>query len=225
MNVMQLDPEQEEQKKELLETLEREISDSPFHEEYGYQEELPERKEESSYPPHEVKTQVKPERENRKGFKMIASVIGSVVLIGAGAIFAFKLFSSNPVSSANAGSEQYVVKGLQQAAIQQYGEAVKYFDKVNYTELDKESQKAVLFTYLLNGKANKALQYEPKFAESVVAYFIGIDNMNKINEIDVKNDVIDFEKAALNKKYEEVIKLKGKVNMDGRREKLIVEAL
>ncbi|MEB9369335.1 hypothetical protein P4J04_21915, partial [Bacillus cereus] len=51
-----------------------------------------------------------------------------------------------------------------------------------------------------------------------------IDNMNKINEIDVKNDVIDFEKAALNKKYEEVIKLKGKVNMDGRREKLIVEA-
>lgn len=30
MNVMQLDPEQEEQKKELLETLEREISDSPF---------------------------------------------------------------------------------------------------------------------------------------------------------------------------------------------------
>ena len=48
--------------------------------------------------------------------------------------------------------------------------------------------------------------------------------MNKINEIDVKNDVIDFEKAALNKKYEEVIKLKGKVNMDGRREKLIVEA-
>ncbi len=208
MNVMQLDPEQEEQKEELLETLEREINDSPFHEEYEYQEELPERKEEPS----------------RKGFKIIASVIGSVVLIGAGAIFALKLFSSNPVSSANAGSEQYVVKGLQQAAIQQYGEAVKYFDKVNYTELDKDSQKAVLFTYLLNGKANKALQYEPKFAESVVAYFIGIDNMNKINEIDVKNDVIDFEKAALNKKYKEVIKLKGKVNMDGRREKLIVEA-
>ncbi|MED0988052.1 hypothetical protein [Bacillus paramycoides] len=225
MDVMQLDPEQEEQKKELLETLEREINDSPFHEEYEYQEELPERSEKPSYSPSdEVKTQVRPGKENRKGFKMIASVIGSVVLIGAGAIFAFKLFSSKPVSSVNAGSEQYVVKGLQQAAIQQYGEAEKYFDKVNYTELDKDSQKAVLFTYLLNGKANKTLQYEPKFAESVVAYFIGIDNMNKINEIDVKNDVIDFEKAALNKKYEEVIKLKGKVNMDGRREKLIVEA-
>ncbi|MED3202216.1 hypothetical protein [Bacillus toyonensis] len=225
MNVMQLDPEQEEQKKELLETLEREINDSPFHEEYEYQEALPIRKEEPSYSPSdEIKTQIKPGKENGKGFKIIASVIGSMVLIGAGAIFAFKLFSSEPVSSANAGSEQYVVKGLQQAAIQQYGEAVKYFDKVNYTELDKDSQKAVLFTYLLNGKANKALQHEPKFAESVVAYFIGIDNMNKINEIDVKNDVIDFEKAALNKKYEEVIKLKGKVNMDGRREKLIVEA-
>ncbi|PEU86329.1 hypothetical protein CN409_31205, partial [Bacillus sp. AFS012607] len=125
MNVMQLDPEQEEQKKELLETLEREINDSPFHEEYEYQEESSERKEEPSYSPaDEVKTLVKPGKENRKGFKIIASVIGSVVLIGAGAIFAFKLFSSEPVSSANAGSEQYVVKGLQQAAIQQYGEAV-----------------------------------------------------------------------------------------------------
>ncbi|PDY17104.1 hypothetical protein COM83_26085, partial [Bacillus cereus] len=96
-------------------------------------------------PSNEIEQQVKPGKENRKGFKIIASVIGSMVLIGAGAIFAFKLFSSGPVSSANAGSEQYVVKGLQQAAIQQYGEAVKYFDKVDYTELDKDSQKAVLF--------------------------------------------------------------------------------
>ncbi|PHE53693.1 hypothetical protein COF68_33840, partial [Bacillus toyonensis] len=139
MNVMQLDPEQEEQKKELLETLEKEINDSPFHEEYEYQEALPVKKEEPSYSPsNEIEQQVKPGKENRKGFKIIASVIGSMVLIGAGAIFAFKLFSSDPVSSANAGSEQYVVKGLQQAAIQQYGEAVKYFDKVNYTELDKD---------------------------------------------------------------------------------------
>ena len=82
MNVMQLHPEQEEQKKELLETLEREINDSPFHEEYEYQEESSERKEEPSYSPaHEVKTLVKPGKENRKGFKIIASVIGSVVLL------------------------------------------------------------------------------------------------------------------------------------------------
>ncbi|TKI24077.1 hypothetical protein FC700_31455, partial [Bacillus mycoides] len=67
-------------------------NDSPFHEEYEYQEELPVRNEEPSYSPSdEVKTQVKPGKENRKGFKIIASVIGSVVLIGAGAIFAFKL--------------------------------------------------------------------------------------------------------------------------------------
>ncbi|PHD23530.1 hypothetical protein COF75_35685, partial [Bacillus toyonensis] len=126
----------EEQKKELLETLEREINDSPFHEEYEYQEALPVKKEDpSSGPSNEIEPQVKPGKENRKGLKIIASVIviGSMVLIGAGVIFAFKLFSSEPVSSANAGSEQYVVKGLQQAAIQQYGEAVKYFDKVNYT--------------------------------------------------------------------------------------------
>lgn len=48
--------------------------------------------------------------------------------------------------------------------------------------------------------------------------------MAKVNEIDVKNDVIDFEKAALNKKFDKVVSLKDKVSMDGRREKLIVEA-
>ncbi|KEK21864.1 hypothetical protein [Bacillus gaemokensis] len=225
MNVMELAPEQEEQKKELLATLEREINDSPFDEEEKVEVEPPEKREESfHHPPQEVKKTIKPEKGNRKGLKIVASVIGSVVLIGAGAIFAFQLFSSKPVSSVNAGSENYVVKGLQKAAIQQYGDAAQQFDKINYADLDKDSQKAVLFTYLLNGKANKALKYEPKFAESVVAYYIGIDNMKKINEIDVKNDVIDFEKAALNKKYKDVIRLKGKVNMDGRREKLVAEA-
>ncbi|WP_440604708.1 hypothetical protein [Bacillus sp. GB_SG_008] len=225
MNLMQLDPEQEEQKNEILGVLEAEIIDSPFDEEYEYEEEPSEEIKEALHNPlQEVKAAVKAEKGNKKSLKIIASVIGSVVLIGAGAIFAFQIFSSKPTSSASAGSENYVVKGLQQAAIQQYGEAAKQFDKVTYTDLDKDSQKAVLFTYLLNGKANKALQYEPKFAESVVAYYVGIDNMKKLDEIDVKNDVIDFEKAALNKKYEDVIRLKGKVNMDGRREKLITES-
>lgn len=36
--------------------------------------------------------------------------------------------------------------------------------------------------------------------------------------------MIDFEKAVLNKKYKDVIRLKAKVNMDGRREKLVAEA-
>lgn len=225
MNVMQLTPDQEEQKNEMLARLEREISDSPFEEEYEYQEQQGEQTEqvkEQTYrsPPIEKE---KPVKRNKRVLKIVASVVGSVVLVGAGAIFAFKIFSSKP-PSANAGSENYVVKGLQKAAIQQYGEAAQQFDKVNYADLDKDSQKAVLFTYLLNGKANKALKYEPKFAESVVAYYIGIDNMKKINEIDIKNDVIDFEKAALNKKYKDVIRLKAKVNMDGRREKLVAEA-
>ncbi|PDZ10840.1 hypothetical protein CON70_14790 [Bacillus pseudomycoides] len=222
MNVMQLTPDQEEQKNEILVRLESEINDSPFNEEYEYEEEQTEQVKEQTYHPPPIEKE-KSVKRNKRVFKIVASVVGSVILVGAGAIFAFKIFSSKP-SSASAGSENYVVKGLQKAAIQQYGEAAQQFDKVNYADLDKDSQKAVLFTYLLNGKASKALKYEPKFAESVVAYYIGIDNMKKINEIDIKNDVIDFEKAALNKKYKDVIRLKAKVNMDGRREKLVAEA-
>lgn len=233
MNLMTLDAEQEEQKIELLEVLrgEIDIEDTPF-EESEYIEEHPqtidkptvERNSQQSNYQNENPTQPpKGFKGNKKYLKVLAGV-GSIALIGMSVFFSIKMFTTNPDSKANAGSENYLMKGLQQAAIQQYGEASIQFDKVEYSQTDKDSQKAILFTYLLNGKANKALKLEPKFAESVVAYYIGIDNMAKINEIDVKNDVIDFEKAALNKKFDKVVSLKDKVSMDGRREKLIVEA-
>lgn len=232
MNLMTLDAEQEEQKIELLEALrgEIDIEDTPFEE--TYVEEYPQtiekptlelNSQQSNYQ-HENPSQTpKGLKGNKKYLKVLAGV-GSIALIGMSVFFSIKMFTINPDSKANAGSENYLIKGLQQAAIQQYGEASIQFDKVEYSQTDKDSQKAILFTYLLNGKANKALKLEPKFAESVVAYYIGIDNMAKINEIDVKNDVIDFEKAALNKKFDKVVSLKDKVSMDGRREKLIVEA-
>lgn len=44
-------------KERAVRNVRKEINDSPFHEEYEYQEELPERKEEPSYSPSdEVKT-------------------------------------------------------------------------------------------------------------------------------------------------------------------------
>ncbi|WP_420975009.1 hypothetical protein [Bacillus thuringiensis] len=139
-------------------------------------------------------------------------------------MFSLYAVPSTPVGATTNQPDTHLVKGLQQASIQQYPKAIQEFEQLDYKELDKESQKAVLFSYLLSGKANKALQYEPKFAESVVSYYAAIDNLKKVNEIQVKNDVIDFEKAVLAKKDGEVVRLKDKVSVDGRREQSIVDA-
>lgn len=225
LNAMELSDEQEQRKIELIEDLQMEIenSKSPFDGEskhYIEEDEEPEEEDEeetysNQYPQKETSSNPK------KKWKIVAWTVGGITAAGLTFFLATNIFSSN---SASAVDDNHLLKGLQQAAIQQYSDASREFDKVNYSELDKDSQKAVLFTYLLNGKANKALEYEPKFAESVVAYYVGIDNLKKINEIDVKNDIIDFEKASLNKKYDKVISLKDKVSMDGRREKLVAEA-
>jgi len=236
LNAMELSAEQKQLKTELIRDLQMEIenSKSPFDEESTAvtvehesqlepyiedEEELEEEYEEETY------SSQHPQTENssnpKKKWKVIAWAVGGITAAGLTFFLATNIFSSN---SAGAVDDNHLLKGLQQAAIQQYGNASIEFDKVNYSELDKDSQKAVLFTYLLNGKASKALKYEPKFAESVVAYYVGIDNMKKINEIDVENDIIDFEKASLDKKYDKVISLKDKVSMDGRREKLVAEA-
>ncbi|MBG9616769.1 LPD25 domain-containing protein [Bacillus cereus] len=224
LSSMEMDEEQEKQKEALLQRMEQGIQE--FLQEIAPPEEIEE---------PEEKTRVKGEQqakadlplEEGKGnkkhlFQMIGGAIGGII-VGAVSVFSLYAVPSKPVE-ATTQPNTHLVKGLQQASIQQYPKAIQEFEQLDYKELDKESQKAVLFSYLLSGKANKALQYEPKFAESVVSYYVAIDNLKKVNEIQVKNDVIDFEKAVLAKKDEVVINLKDKVSIDGRREQSIVDA-
>ncbi|KFN04689.1 hypothetical protein D0U04_23855 [Bacillus clarus] len=222
LSSMEMDEDQEKQKEALLQLMKQDIEE--FLQEIAPPEEI------------EEKTKVKREQQakadvplvevkgNKKHlFQIIGGAIGGI-LVGAVSVFSLYAVPSTPVVATTNQPDTHLVKGLQQASIQQYPKAIQEFEKLDYKELDKESQKAVLFSYLLSGKANKALQYEPKFAESVVSYYVAIDNLKKVNEIQVKNDVIDFEKAVLAKKDEEVVRLKDKVSIDGRREQSIVDA-
>lgn len=224
LSSMEMDEDQEKQKEALLELMRQDIEE--FLKEIAPPEEIEE---------PEEKTKVKGEQqakanlplEKGKGnkkhlFQIFGGAIGGIV-VGAVSVFSLYAVPSKSVE-ATTQPNTHLVKGLQQASIQQYPKAIQEFEQLDYKELDKESQKAVLFSYLLSGKANKALQYEPKFAESVVSYYVAIDNLKKVNEIQVKNDVIDFEKAVLAKKDEEVVRLKDKVSVDGRREQSIVDA-
>ncbi|MED1060431.1 hypothetical protein [Bacillus mycoides] len=156
----------------------------------------------------------------------LIGVASIVLLVVAG--FAFSNMKNSQAASANNVNSLEVnanlINGLRLSAVQKYQDAALEFDKVDYKKLGKEDKKAVLFTYLLSGKAQKAIDLEQDFAESVVSYYIAVDNLKKVKELKIKNPLINFEIAALDDKHEEVIKLKDRVPLDGRREGIIVNS-
>ena len=164
---------------------------------------------------------------NMKKYKYAIIGIASIVLlILAG--FAFSNLKNSQAASANnvnsLEANANLINGLRLSAVQKYQDAALEFDKVDYKKLGKEDKKAVLFTYLLSGKAQKAIDLEQDFAESVVSYYIAVDNLKKVKELKTKNPLIHFEIAALDDRHEEVIKLKDHVPLDGRREGIIVNS-
>lgn len=164
---------------------------------------------------------------NMKKYKYAIIGIASIVLlILAG--FAFSNLKNSQAASANNVNSLEVnanlINGLRLSAVQKYQDAALEFDKVDYKKIGKEDKKAVLFTYLLSGKAQKAIDLEQDFAESVVSYYIAVDNLKKVKELKTKNPLIHFEIAALDDRHEEVIKLKDHIPLDGRREGIIVNS-
>ncbi|MEW9137859.1 hypothetical protein ACQGSH_18390 [Bacillus wiedmannii] len=164
---------------------------------------------------------------NMKKYKYaIIGVASIVLLVVAG--FAFSNMKNSQAASANNVNSLEVnanlINGLRLSAVQKYQDAALEFEKVDYKKLGKEDKKAVLFTYLLSGKAQKAIDLEQDFAESVVSYYIALDNLKKVKELKIKNPLINFEIAALDNKHEEVIKLRDQVPLDGRREGIIVNS-
>ncbi|KMP50407.1 hypothetical protein [Bacillus cereus] len=164
---------------------------------------------------------------NMKKLKYAIIGIASIVLLVV-AGFAFSNMKNSQAASANNVNSLEVnanlINGLRLSAVQKYQDAALEFDKVDYKKLGKEDKKAVLFTYLLSGKAQKAIDLEQDFAESVVSYYIAVDNLIKVKELKTKNPLINFEIAALDNKHEEVINLRDQVPLDGRREGIIVNS-
>ncbi|MBE7106520.1 hypothetical protein FT637_26955 [Bacillus cereus] len=190
---------------------------------------------EETNPPNEVDIEQEKKIElDKKGilnymkkYKYAIIGVASIVLIVV-AGFAFSNMKNSQAASANNVNSLEInanlINGLRLSAVQKYQDAALEFDKVDYKKLGKEDKKAVLFTYLLSGKAQKAIDLEQDFAESVVSYYIAVDNLKKVKELKTKNPLINFEIAALEDKHEEVIKLKDRVPLDGRREGIIVNS-
>ncbi len=85
--------------------------------------------------------------------------------------------SANNVNSLEVNAN--LINGLRLSAVQNIKMLPWNLIKSIIKKLGKEDKKAVLFTYLLSGKAQKAIDLEQDFAESVVSYYIAVDNLKK----------------------------------------------
>ncbi|SFI68251.1 type VII secretion protein EssB/YukC [Thermoflavimicrobium dichotomicum] len=117
-----------------------------------------------------------------------------------------------------------LLKGLRLAAQHLYEEATKEFDQVDYKKLNKEDRQIVLFSYLMAGRAQKAIDLEPAFIKSVVDYYVKTNNVEGMNKLKSNDPLVQFEKAVINKDLDEIIKLEKQIPRDDRRNRIIVNA-
>ena len=166
---------------------------------------------------------------NASKLKMVSGIVIGVVLI----VFVISIFSNgqnsesvNTTLATSQKDDDYLLNGLQYAAIQDYDSATKSFEKIEtpFEKLNGNNQKAILFSYLMTGKYQEAIEVEPDFSYSVINYLVSKDDLDAVKDIDSKETVIIFEKASINKEYEIVLKNIDDVKLDGRRESLVVDA-
>ena len=164
-------------------------------------------------------------------FQIIVGTTISAILI----IFIISLFSNdkdggaepaNKEITSNQTDEDFLIKGLQYAAIQDYEHAAQYFQQVkeDFGDVSKENQKAILFSYLMIGNYQEAIDIEPRFAYSVINYLVSKDRVDAVKQIHSQEPVILFEKASINLDFKTVLKSKDDIKMDGRRESMVVDA-
>lgn len=122
--------------------------------------------------------------------------------------------------------DENLIMGLRAASIQKYGDAVEYFDKLNFDVLEKADRNSVLFTYLMSGNAQKALDHVPEFDKSIVGYYVAKNDLKPLLDLQTDSELITFEVASLNNDYEKIVELKSaeRMEIDDRRAQLIADA-
>lgn len=122
--------------------------------------------------------------------------------------------------------DENLILGLRAASIQKYGDAVEYFDKLDFVELEKADRNSVLFTYLMSGNAQKALDQVPEFDKSIVGYYIAKNDLKPLLNLQTDSELITFEVASLNNDYEKIVEFQNaeRMEIDDRRAHLIADA-
>lgn len=106
--------------------------------------------------------------------------------------------------------------------------SIQILESIGYEKLSSLDQTIMLNIYEENKMYEKILALEESRAEMIVNRLIGENNLQAIRDLkenlEIENPYIEFEIAYLDGNYEKIIELKDKVNLNGRKEKQIVEA-
>lgn len=156
-----------------------------------------------------------------KGKKFLLFLLGALV----GGYIVYYLFISN-AHSITIGTDFY--NGLVSASVQKYDKASAEFNKILLEEtekLDEDQKMAMFFTYLVTEQYDKALMVEQDGGESVIAYLMEKDELEEVKNMDSNLPPIRYEKAVLDKDWEQIIQLKDQVRDTERRQHDVLEAL
>src|SRR5699024_7138343 len=120
--------------------------------------------------------------------------------------------------------EENLISGLRSASVQDYEEAVEYFNNVNFDILDKDDKDIVLLSYLFSNQAEHTLKLDPNFDEVVISYYHAKENLEPLRDLVSYSDDIEFEVAVHDEDYEKVIEMKDVVTLNEDTEENIVNA-
>jgi hypothetical protein len=124
-----------------------------------------------------------------------------------------------------------LVTAYRKAYNSQYSDAFKILANVPKKELSSSDVSMIITVYNEANKLNKLLDEVPSLAPNVVSYLLADENSDQTeklteinNAMEVKNPYIEFEVFYSEGKYKEMLALKNKLEMNGRREQQIIDA-
>lgn len=158
---------------------------------------------------------------HKKRFRYLLILGITAIVIG---LSSFYFFQEYLFSSSNTLEDENLKKGKELAAMQQFEEAVKYFNKINFNNLSKEDTQIILASYLSAKQPQKIIDLAPAFTKDIVDFYIKIDDLEAIKKLKPNHPIIQFEQAVINKDKKKIISLKDKVPLDERRKYIIAFA-
>ncbi|GAB6892128.1 hypothetical protein [Geobacillus stearothermophilus] len=104
--------------------------------------------------------------------------------------------------------------------------ALDQLERLGFDNLSKKDQKVMLSLYEETGQPEKAIKLKPEYAEKVVNDLVSNQKYDDLRTLQSKidNPVVNYEVAYLDKKWEDVVRLKDKVKMTDRRENQLLSA-
>ncbi|MCM3227555.1 hypothetical protein [Terribacillus saccharophilus] len=128
----------------------------------------------------------------------------------------------------NKEHDSEMVAAYRKAYNSEFSEAYALLKKVPKDEISSNDVKMVIAIYNETDHLDELLSEMPVMATDVITYLItndSIDSLPEINErMQTKNPYIQFEVYYMEEKYDEMLKLKDKVEINGRKEEQIVTA-